>query len=144
MQSIIDFIMLTCHICKRTFASNNTSALTRHYTLCRHKSHSTFSHDTENTINAPTILPPSEVILHSTSVNSTNTAVTNNLLDIQDVSIQTEMVDDNSIALELTTEQRALLVQEKHFAKSVHGTKFHWSNMELANIELLHILDKHN
>ena len=79
--------MLTCPICKRTFTSNNTSALTRHYTLCRHKSHSTFSHDTENTINAPTILPPSEVILHSTSVNSTNTAVTNNLRDIQDVSI---------------------------------------------------------
>ena len=115
--------MLTCPICKRTFASNNTSALTRHYTLCRHKSHSTFSHDTENTINAPTILPPSEVILHSTSVNSTNTAVTNNLHDIQDVSIQTEMVDNN-IALELTTEQRALLVQGKHFAELVNGTKF--------------------
>ena len=71
-------------------------------TLCRHKSHSMFSHDTENTINAPTILPFSEVILHSTSVNSTNTAVMDNLHDIQDVSIQTEMVD-NSIALELTT-----------------------------------------
>ena len=51
---------------------------------------------------------------------------------------------DNSIALELTTKQRALLVQEKHFAESVNGTKFRWSNMELANIELLHILDKHN
>ena len=38
--------------------------------------------------------------------------------------------------------------REDHFygveAESLNGTKFRWSNMELANIELLHILDKHN
>ena len=124
--------MSKCPSCGRIFqpGPSHSSALSRHYAICQSQKKNP-PHDV-SAIMHPGPLQSVNQSLSNTNYNSSHVCNNNGLLELP----------QNSISI--SPEQKELMDQDNSFKVKLGETASVWTTTELANLELLVILQKHN
>ena len=135
--------MRICPLCGKVCSNNK--GLTLHYRACYDRNQNSTSNNERIDANGQNMLPPTDVYVGYRNSNTNfqyNESAQMSIANSNRETLELNLTQENNT--QLSSEQQVLMNQEAEFQQRLMHVETLWSAQDLAKLELLKILDKHN